>query len=512
MKKKTKLSEEQIKLAEKLKIKLVDKQLRDQLKATKKSSNKTILILGALLLVTLSLALSFLKSDSKAAQSTLIDKTKLISTSLQASFSPPFSQLPVDLKSTLKQTIIHPPHNTTEMNETLILQRECIIKYGLPLEVENKFGMKFRLIPPGQFLMGSPQTEANRTSTELLHESEIKYPFYLQKFETIQKTWQAVTNKNPAKTPKPDFPIQDVSFNDCLFFFQALNTQLNLAQHSYTLPSEKEWEYATRAGSHTPWHFGKDLKLAPAYVISKYNAFPRYEKNHLLPNAFGLFNTHGNMQEFTRSPFFIYECKKDQYAHSWDFKIYDGDHPEDIVLPRNNFKVETRSQGRQTGLYFHDANNDGLWTNSEIIWAAKDPLDPIYKSSRDTFIWRGDQNKDTDLTSFDKLRGVNGNLYYNDKNADLSWSPGEEIWGYNEWKRYKSGYQIVRGGAWSLELKYSRSAMRFTHSNNDKGSYIGMRSCRPLYKLKELPLEQQSKNRAAWDSFQEGLTADKTLE
>ena len=41
---------------------------------------------------------------------------------------------------------------------------------------------------------------------------------------------------------------------------------------------------------------------------------------------------HGNMQEFTRSPFFIYQCDKDQYADTWDFKIYDGDHPEDILL------------------------------------------------------------------------------------------------------------------------------------------------------------------------------------
>ena len=63
------------------------------------------------------------------------------------------------------------------MQETLILQREAIIKFGLPIEVKNKFGMTFRLIPPGQFLMGSPLSEEHRTETELLHESEIRKPF-----------------------------------------------------------------------------------------------------------------------------------------------------------------------------------------------------------------------------------------------------------------------------------------------------------------------------------------------
>jgi formylglycine-generating enzyme required for sulfatase activity len=512
MSKKNNLSKEQLKLAKDLKIKLAEQQLSNQLTTSKKSSNKTLFILAALLLIVLALALSFLNGSSKTPQIQPIDKSLLISHSIKENFVPPHSQLPPDLKASSEYTVIEEAQNKPEMSETLIAQRECMIKYGLPLEVENEFGMKFRLIPPGQFLMGSPKTEANRSHTELLHESEIKYPFYLQKFETTQKTWVAVTTKNPAREKRLDFPIQDVSFNDCLRFFQELNEKLNLDQHSYTLPSEKEWEYATRAGSHTAWHFGNDETLAPAYVISKYNADPRYEKGHLLPNAFGLFNTHGNMQEYTRSPFFIYECNTDQYAHSWDFKIYDGDHPEDLNLPRNNFNVETRTTGRQTGLYFHDANNDGLWTNSEFIWAAKDSLDPEYKTDRDTLIWRGDQNRETDISKFDGLRGINGNLYYHDKNKDFSWTAGEEIWGYNEWKRYKSGYQIVRGGAWALELKHSRSAMRFTHSNNDKGSYLGMRSSRPLFQLKELPLEQQSKNRDAWQKFYESkIPADRIV-
>jgi len=505
MNKKNNLSKEQLKLAQDLKVKLAEQQLKNQLNTVKKSSNKSIFILAGLLLVTLALAFSFLDGSSKVAVAHKINKSELISYVEKANFTPPFSQLPADLKSSDVYSFIIAPKNKPEMDETLILQRESIIRYGLPLEVENQFGMKFRLIPPGQFLMGSPQNEANRSHTELLHESEIKYPFYLQKFETTQKTWVDVGKKNPAKEPRLKFPIQNVSFNDCLIFFQELNKKLGLEQHSYTLPSEKEWEYATRAGSNTPWHFGNDQSMAPAYVISKYNADPRYEKGHLLPNVFGLFNTHGNMQEFTRSPFFIYECKEDQYAHSWDFKIYDGDHPEDINLPRNNFNVEIRTKGRQTGLYFHDTNGDGLWTNSEIIWSAKDPLDPVYKKDRDTFIWRGDQNRETDTSTFDQIRGINGNLYYNDKNNDFTWNPGEEIWGYNEYKRYKSGYQIVRGGAWAMELKYARSAMRFAHSNNDKGSYLGMRACRPLYTMKELPLEQQLKNREAWNAFYKSI-------
>ena len=505
VKAKKNLSNEQLKLAQQLKVKLAENQLQDQLNKTQKSSNKTIFILSALLLITLSLALSFLNGTSNAAPVKDIDPIELISYKERTNFIPPVSQLPKDLQPTENSVWVSPPSANLNMQETLILQREAIIKYGLPLEVKNKFGMTFRLIPPGQFLMGSPLSEKDRTETELLHESEIRYPFYLQKFETSQETLKEVSGKNPAKEPKKGFPAENISFNDSLLFFQDLNKKLSLPDHTYTLPSEKEWEFATRAGSSTRWHFGEDNKLAPAYIISKYSSDARYKKGFLLPNAFGLFNMHGNMQEFTRSPFFIYQCAEDQYADTWDFKIYDGDHPEDILLPRNNFRVETRTKGHQTGIYFHDADNNQLWTNSEPIWAAKDPLDPVYKMGVDTLIWRGDQNRETDLSTFDKLRGITGNLYYNDKNNDFSWSPGEEVWGYNEYKRTKSGYQIVRGGAWALELKFSRSAMRFTHSNNDKGSYLGMRASRSFYQLKELPLEDQAKNRAAWEDFQKNL-------
>ncbi len=91
MSKKSNLSKEQLKLAKDLKVKLAEQQLSDQLKTSKKSSNKTIFILAALLLVVLALALSFLDGSSKVAQIHQIDKSKLISYTNKANFTPPYS-------------------------------------------------------------------------------------------------------------------------------------------------------------------------------------------------------------------------------------------------------------------------------------------------------------------------------------------------------------------------------------------------------------------------------------
>ena len=106
--------------------------------------------------------------------------------------------MPKDLQASDASILGYPPADSLNMQETLILQ-EAIIKYGLPLEVKNKYGMSFRLIPPGQFLMGSPLNEEHRTDTELLHESEVRYPFYLQKFETSQSSLKRNLWEKPRK-------------------------------------------------------------------------------------------------------------------------------------------------------------------------------------------------------------------------------------------------------------------------------------------------------------------------
>ena len=464
---------------------------------------KTVYILVFLLVAVLLIGFSFITGTGKNQLDPTLYKDSLFVEQGSPAFTPPVSQLPADLTATENAWHVNIPDkaNLPGAKEAIRLQKEAILKYGLPLEVRNELGMVFRLIPPGQFTMGSPLNEAHRTPTEFLHENSLEQVFYLEKSETTQKVWEELMGNNPSESKSPELPIQNVSFNDAMLFYQALNQKLQLPAFSYTLPSEDEWEYSARAGTNTPWSFGADPSFAKFYAVTQYNMSSRYNNKSLLPNAWGLHNIHGSMNEITRSPFFIYQCKKDQFANTWDDEIYDGDQPEDLQFPRNNFSVKDRTQGRQTGLYFHDANGDGIWSNGEIIWTEKDEFENTFNHETDTLIWRGDYNPDKDLKALDGVTGSQASLYYNDKNNNFAWDAGEEIWRYNEWKRYKSGYYIVRGGGWANELKHCRSAIRFSHSHNDKGTYMGFRTIRRLNGIQELSNADQVSNHLAYEKF-----------
>ena len=463
---------------------------------------KTVYILVFLLIAVLLIGFSFISGLGNSTPDPTQFKDQLFIPEGSPSFKPPVLQLPADLIPSENAWHVSVPDkaNLPGAAEAIRLQKEAIIKYGLPLEVKNDLGMTFRLIPPGQFMMGSPLSEAHRTPTEFLHENSLDEVFYLESTETSQAVWQEITGSNPSDSKDLKLPIQNISFNDALLFYQKINQKYGLDKHTYTLPSETEWEYSARAGTDTPWAFGNDTQLAKFYAVTQYNTSFRYNHKLLTPNAWGLYNMHGSMNEITRSPFFLYQCEKDQYASTWDDQIYDGDQPEDLQFPRNNFNVKDRSQGRQTGLYFHDLNGDGIWSNGEIIWTESDEFENTYTHGVDTLIWRGDYDQNKDIASLNGVTGSQAGLYYNDKNNNFAWDAQEEIWRYNEWKRYKSGYYIVRGGGWANELKHCRSAIRFSHSHNDKGTYMGIRSVRRL-KLPELSNADQTTNRLAYENF-----------
>ena len=463
---------------------------------------KTVYILVFLLIAVLLIGFSFLNGLGNNTPDPTQFKGQLFIPEGSPSFTPPVLQLPADLSPTENAWHVSVPDqaNLPGATEAIRLQKEAIIKYGLPLEVKNDLGMIFRLIPPGQFMMGSPLNEAHRTPTEFLHENSLDEAFYLEVTETTQSVWLEIMGENPSDSKDLKLPIQNISFNDALLFYQKINQKYRLESHTYTLPSETEWEYSARAGTNTPWAFGTDTQLAKFYAVTQYNTSFRYNHKLLKPNAWGLYNMHGSMNEITRSPFFLYQCEKDQFASTWDDEIYDGDQPEDLQFPRNNFKVKDRSQGRQTGLYFHDLNGDGIWSNGEIIWTEKDEFENTYTHGVDTLIWRGDYDQNKDIASLNGVTGSQAGLYYNDENNNFAWDAQEEIWRYNEWRRYKSGYYIVRGGGWANELKHCRSAIRFSHSHNDKGTYMGIRSVRRL-KLSKLSNADQTTNRLAYEKF-----------
>ncbi|MCP2732651.1 formylglycine-generating enzyme family protein, partial [Limnofasciculus baicalensis] len=169
-------------------------------------------------------------------------------------------------------------------------------------------------IPGGTFLMGSPNTEENRSDSEGPQHYVTVPPFYMGKFTVTQAQWKAVAalpqvnqtlNPDPSRFKGNNLPVESVSWLDVVEFCARLSKKTG---RDYRLPSEAEWEYACRAGTNTPFHFGETITpdLVNYNGNYPYRSAPKGEYrvkttpvgSFQVANAFGLFDMHGNVWEW----------------------------------------------------------------------------------------------------------------------------------------------------------------------------------------------------------------------
>ena len=123
------------------------------------------------------------------------------------------------------------------------------------------------------------------------HEVTLTKPFYMGKHEVTQEQWESVMGKNPSEEKGNKLPVTNVSWIDCQEFIKKLNAKTD---GGYRLPTESEWEYACRAGTTTAYSFGDSLTKSDANIDSGGSkAVGSYK-----PNAFGLYDLHGNVWEW----------------------------------------------------------------------------------------------------------------------------------------------------------------------------------------------------------------------
>ena len=183
---------------------------------------------------------------------------------------------------------------------------------------------RFRWIAAGTFLMGSPRNEPQRQANETQHKVTLSKGYWLADTACTQALWQTVMGNNPA-----DFnnnicnPVEQVNWNDVQGFLQALNQRVSglIAR----LPTEAEWEYACRAGTTTAYSCGDSITAQQANFGS--NVGRTMLVKAFSPNAWGLYQMHGNVWEWCQDWYDAYPMQAvtdPQGAASGPFRVLRG--------------------------------------------------------------------------------------------------------------------------------------------------------------------------------------------
>ncbi len=171
----------------------------------------------------------------------------------------------------------------------------------IPTELTSNSGLKFSLLPAGQFIMGSQSGDKDESPPRT---HRIRSPFYFSKYEVTQGQWENIMRTRPwdgrgyVKVGE-NFPAVYVNWLEVRDFITRLNKLEGCS--CYRLPTEIEWEYAARAGSRSVYSFGNDENRLTEYAWYSKNAM-RQRFAHAVgqksANPWGLYDMHGNVWEW----------------------------------------------------------------------------------------------------------------------------------------------------------------------------------------------------------------------
>jgi formylglycine-generating enzyme required for sulfatase activity len=281
--------------------------------------------------------------------------------------------------------------------------QEAWAKYlGIPVEYENSIGMKFRLIPPGEFLMGSTpeeieaamewvgedQARLERIQSEgPQHKVVLTQPIYVGVTEVMQAQYEQVMGTNPSKFSANgegkdavskleigNHPVENVSWDDAAefcatlsqleqlkpFYLRFENAVTPLEGTGYRLPTEAEWEFACRSGTTTRFWSGNDnADLPRAGWYSNNNSEQRtHAVAELSANPFGLSDVHGNVCEWVQD--------------GWDPTFYAKFTDAAAVDPSSPFSADSRRVFRggnwsNSGIYCRSSNRTDTTPNNRSM-------------------------------------------------------------------------------------------------------------------------------------------------
>ena len=206
-----------------------------------------------------------------------------------------------------------------------IIQRDRQKTLYFQEELEQDIALDMVAIPGGTFYMGSLKTEEGFLSSQTPQHIVTLKPFWMSKYPITQEQWKAVSrlpliqqslDADPASFSNPNHPVEQISWYDAVEFCARLS---QYSKRSYHLPSEAQWEYACRANTSTPFHFGETITTELANYSGvdweyqdKICSKGSYSKGPLgkdrrettpvdyfgIANDFGLYDLYGNVREW----------------------------------------------------------------------------------------------------------------------------------------------------------------------------------------------------------------------
>lgn len=159
------------------------------------------------------------------------------------------------------------------------------------------------VVPPGEFIMGAPETEHGANDSERpQHPVRIDYCLAVGRYPVTQGEWLALMGSNPSKFNQAglNHPVENVSWDDVQHYLRTLNEQTG-HQYGFRMLSESEWEYACRGGTSTRFSTGDEITTAQACFDFSHGQ-STCPVGRFAPNAFGLFDMHGNVFEWVEDP------------------------------------------------------------------------------------------------------------------------------------------------------------------------------------------------------------------
>ena len=220
-------------------------------------------------------------------------------------------------------------------------------------DLGNGITLEMTAIPGGTFLMGSSPNEGYSFDDEHPQHQVSVPPFFMGKYPITQAQWKEVASRtdlkvkqnldlNPAHfKDRPDSdrrPVEQVNWYDAVEFCARLS---KLTGREYRLPSEAEWEYACRAGTTTPFYFGETI----TGELANYDASETTPVGQFTPNAFGLYDMHGN----------VWEWCADTWHDNYDGAPSDGsvwldNNQEENIDGKSRFGIYSVMRGGSWGL------------------------------------------------------------------------------------------------------------------------------------------------------------------